>query len=85
MIVKVLRSIVTNFQDKVATAAMKQMRARKAGYKYTGPNKDMAIISILVDALLEANEPLLESSNVRLPEWMSQNDFNSLITKITLT
>lgn len=85
MIVKVLRRIVTNFQDKVATAAMKQIRARKAGYPYTGPNKDLAIISILVDALMEANEPLLESSTVRLPEWMSQNDFNSLITKITLT
>jgi hypothetical protein len=64
---------------------MSQFRARKAGFPVTGPNKSLVIDTIICDAVLETNEPLQESDTARRPEWMDQDTFNSLITKITLT
>jgi hypothetical protein len=85
MTVKTLRSVIRNFHDKVTTASMSQFRARKAGFPVTGPNKSLVIDTIICRAVLDTNEPLQESDTARRPEWMSQDTFNSLITKITLT
>jgi len=85
MTVRVLRNIISGFHGKISAIAIRQFKARRAGFPVNGPNKDLLIISILCEVLLETNEPLIESSNARKPDWMSTETFNSLITKITLT
>ena len=85
MNVKELRSIVSKFYDSIACAHIAMLRKRKLGFTFNQVfNKNPQIIqSIVADSLLEANEPLLESDKIRLPEWMSLNTFNSFISKIT--
>jgi hypothetical protein len=84
--VKQYRTLLVRYNDAMATAHSKALNKQKLGYtfKQTFVHVPEIIDSIVAEAIMDANEPLTERNKVRLPEWISQTTFNSLIDKMSI-
>ena len=80
-----LRTLKDLFTDRLSSEHLTQLRKRKLGFTFEQAftQHTQIIQSIVLDALLETNEPLLASDPIRLPIWLSESDFKVFIAKIT--
>lgn len=87
MKVQELRHIVNRFKEKIACDHLKLLHKQKLGYTYhqVFNSRSRIMDDILADALLKANNPLLETDTVRLPAWLDQLTFSSFIAKLNLS
>lgn len=84
--VREFRELVAKYNNFVAESNIKAIKKQRLGFSFKEcfSKKSDIIASLLVSSILEANEPLLESSYVRLPEWMGKTSFDLLIAKMSL-
>lgn len=84
--VREFRSLITRHSDRLAIGHMRALKKRTLGFSFreSFTQKPGIIHSIVAEAVLDANEPLLESSMVRSPEWMSSDTLNLLISKMSI-
>ena len=85
MTVKELRRKISKFYELIACNHLFMLRRQKIGFnfKQVFNKKEQILTCVVADAILEANEPLLEKDSIRLPIWISENTFESFISKIS--
>lgn len=84
--VKQFRRLIAVHNSNMAESHSAALHKRKLGYsfKQAFSQHKHIIENIVAEAILESNEPLSESSRVRIPEWIDENTFNLLIAKMKI-
>lgn len=79
-------AIRSQYDDKVGCTVLKKLQKRKLGFTFdeTFNEQPQIVQSIVLDALLEANESLLATDTIRIPAWISEEHFKQFISKISL-
>lgn len=86
MMVKDFRSLVDKLKEKVASRHSGLLSRQKLGFSFaeTFNQKGPIIQLVVADAILKANEALLESDKIRLPIWIEKATFDLFISKMNL-
>lgn len=73
-----------NYQSRVADFGVMRLQRLKLGFRLadTRPTNEELIDNILMKEIRLANSVLSVSSPVRIPSWISEQNFNSFIAKI---
>lgn len=84
MIVRELRILVTKFKEQIACKHLDLLYRQKLGFSYSQvyTSRSQIFDEIIADALVKANDPLIETDKVRLPKWIDKETFSSFIAKI---
>lgn len=84
MTVLELMALNNQYQNFIADRALSGIQRLKLGF-----NNESCMISnadhidkILMDKIVSANYNLSKTAEVRIPVWITENDFNSFISKI---
>ena len=84
MTVRELRNIIVKYKEDAACDFNRLLHKQRLGYTYKEVFKSLPNVmnTIVANALLKANQPLLETDGIRIPEWIDNSTFLSFIAKL---